>query len=29
MRKIPSLLAQAESVAEAEQQPKQLTMFEV
>ncbi|MBA7496030.1 hypothetical protein ES702_06628 [subsurface metagenome] len=29
MLKIPSLLAQAESVAEAEQQPQQLSMFEV
>jgi len=29
MLKIPSLLAQAESVAEAEQQPRQLSMFEV
>ena len=29
MLRIPSLLAQAESVAEAKQQPRQLTMFEV
>jgi len=29
MLKIPSLLAQAESIAEAKQQPQQLTMFEV
>ena len=29
MLKIPSLLAQAESVAEAERQPQQLSMFEV
>jgi len=29
MLKIPSLLARAESVAEAKQQPQQLTMFEV
>ncbi len=29
MLKIPSLLAQAETVAEAEQQPQQLNMFEV
>ena len=29
MLKIPSLLAQAESISEAEQQPQQLSMFEV
>jgi len=29
MLKIPSLLAQAESMAEAKQQPRQLGMFEV
>jgi len=29
MLKIPSLLAQAESMSQAEQQPQQLTMFEV
>jgi DNA polymerase len=29
MLRIPSLLAQAESMAEAKQQPQQLTMFEV
>jgi len=29
MLKIPSLLAQAESITEAKQQPQQLTMFEV
>ena len=29
MHKIPSLLAQAESMTEAEQQPQQLSMFEV
>jgi len=29
MLKIPSLLARAENVVEAKQQPQQLTMFEV
>jgi DNA polymerase len=29
MLKVPSLLAQAESITEAKQQPQQLSMFEV